>query len=395
MNSEIAGSPFLVAVGPDGDAEIVVPPASGTFQQSTGDDDLTGQNQVTEGILKAALIESPFNQKSSPYHTIPQKPKYAKSIEAPSPHKTTLDGLGLHSASPNKEATFSIHPKSENGTPLSGVSPSLFRAKAKGPDGDVRVKLTPNADGSLTASFTPKVAGPLRLDVEVADSTGNFHEVHGAPVDLEVEPSISAENSQISGVGIDNFEEAVITGQRQFFTIKTFDKRRNPVTVGGEKFLVKIDPPSLLSTVVALFVHPEIVDNNDGTYTVWYQPRDSGKHTISVKHEGNHVGRSPIDIEVEEGTDEEETLAVDYMFTIEARTVKGTPRNRGGDKFVVAITGPEGPVTDVRVEDMAKAEPPHPGKYRVFYTLPGRGKYVIKATLNGKDIKGSPWRQKL
>jgi hypothetical protein len=122
-----------------------------------------------------------------------------------------------------------------------------------------------------------------------------------------------------------------------------------------------------------------------------------------------------------EGTDEEETIAVDYMFTIEARTVRGIPRNRGGDKFVVEINGPDvialfslfslafspslafsrayallqGPITDIQVEDLAKAANPQPGKYRVFYTLPGRGKYVIRATINGKDIKGSPWRQKL
>jgi len=97
-------------------------------------------------------------------------------------------------------------------------------------------------------------------------------------------------------------------------------------------------------------------------------------------------------ITFEEGTDEEESLAVDYMFTIEARGRGGVPRNRGGEKFAVTITGPEGPVEDVVVEDLRET---HPGKYKVFYTLPGRGKYIIKATLNGKDIKGSPWRQKL
>lgn len=98
------------------------------------------------------------------------------------------------------------------------------------------------------------------------------------------------------------------------------------------------------------------------------------------------------------------------MFTIEARTKDGAPRHRGGDRFEVNITGPEvnlgvlvvcliwlmqGPVENVVVDDLSTGNPPHPGKYRVFYTLPGKGKYVIKATLNGKDIKGSPWRQKL
>jgi len=128
---------------------------------------------------------------------------------------------------------------------------------------------------------------------------------------------------------------------------------------------------------------------------VRYEPRDAGKHTISVVLAGEHVGTSPVDIEVEEGTDEGESIAVDYMFTIEARTKGGTPRHRGGDKFEVSISGPEGFVEDVKVEDLNLATPSQPGKYRVFYTLPGKGKYIIKATLNNKDIKGSPWRQKL
>jgi len=171
--------------------------------------------------------------------------------------------------------------------------------------------------------------------------------------------------------------------------------QQNNTGKGGEKFDVNVKPPSLLSSVIALFVHPEIVDNHDGTYTVKYEPRDSGKHTISVKLDGEHVGVSPVEVEVEEGADEGESIAVDYMFTIEARTKGGAPRHRGGDKFEVHITGPEGPVESVTVEDLSLATPPQPGKYRVFYTLPGQGKYVIKATLNGKDIKGSPWRQKL
>jgi hypothetical protein len=30
-------------------------------------------------------------------------------------------------------------------------------------------------DGSITAAYTPKTSGPLKLDVEVADPTGKFH----------------------------------------------------------------------------------------------------------------------------------------------------------------------------------------------------------------------------
>jgi len=33
------------------------------------------------------------------------------------------------------------------------------------------------------------------------------------------------------------------------------------------------------------------------------------------------------------------------------------------------------------------------GRYKVSYTLPESGEYNVHITLNGKHIKGSPWRQ--
>jgi len=395
--AEIAGSPFLIDVDADGNAEIVGPLLG---VDDSYDEDTVGDTPVTrsgkgQGITEAAPVDSPFDQHTSPYHTLPQRPKYAKAVEAPSPQATTVDGEGLHHAIPNKESTFTIHPKSEAGHPIT-VSPSLFKAKATGPNGEeAKVKLSANPDGSITGSYTPKGSGSLKLDVEVADPTGKFHPVHGFPATVDVAPTISANKSKISGPGITDFDTPVTNKVRNFFIIETYDNHGARKTVGGEKFEVKINPPSLISSIVNFFIHPEIIDNGDGTYTVWYQPRDEGKHTINVKYQGEHVGASPIAINVEEGTDEEETIAVDYMFTIEARTVRGIPRNRGGDKFLVEITGPEGPITDIHIEDLAKAANPQPGKYRVFYTLPGKGKYIIRATINGKDIKGSPWRQKL
>ncbi len=64
---------------------------------------------------------------------------------------------------------------------------------------------------------------------------------------------------------------------------------------------------------------------------------------ITVTLDDENVGASPVEVEVEEGADEEESIAVDYMFTIEARTKGGVPRNRGGENFAVAITDSEVP----------------------------------------------------
>jgi len=307
-----------------------------------------------------------------------------------------VDGPGLHEAFPGAPSVFYIHPKSAKGNPVKDVNPKLFHVQIVGTVGNdvIPVKLS-RSEGHpevIEAAYKPKFAGPHKVEISVADVEGQFHPIHGSPFDLVIKYPVSASKSKLVGPGITDFDVALTTTAEGFFTIQTFDHDGKPLTEGGAKFDVNIKPPSLFSTVIAFFKSPEVTDNNDGTYTVRYQPRDGGKHIITVTLGGEHVGASPVEVEVEEGTDEGESIAVDYMFTIEARTKSGAPRNRGGDKFEVSITGPDGLLEGVIVEDLSAT---HPGKYKVFYTLPGKGKYIIKATLNGKDIKGSPWKQKL
>jgi len=57
-------------------------------------------------------------------------------------------------------------------------------------------------------------------------------------------------------------------------------------------------------------------------------------------------------------------------------------------KFEVKIAGPKGPVNTVELKDLGD------GKYFVSYRLPEvNGEYTISATVNGENIKGSPWKQ--
>jgi filamin len=91
-----------------------------------------------------------------------------------------------------------------------------------------------------------------------------------------------------------------------------------------------------------------------------------------------------------EEVDAEQTVMWTHSFQIEARTIRGTPRRTGGDVFAVAISGPNGPVDGgVKLDDLGN------GKYQVTYSLPGHGKYSIRATINGRDIVGSPFTQKI
>jgi filamin len=148
----------------------------------------------------------------------------------------------------------------------------------------------------------------------------------------------------------------------------------------GESFDVSLEGPGGILPV-------DITYKGDAIFDVSYTPVDPGNHRIQFFRTGQLVLEDVID--VEEGADEAESIAVAFTFTIEARLRNGRPKTRGGDKFQVKINGPRGPVNTVQLADQNN------GKYNVSYTLPGRGAYEINITLNGRHIAGSPWKQQI
>jgi len=151
---------------------------------------------------------------------------------------------------------------------------------------------------------------------------------------------------------------------------------------GGDPFEVKIQGPKGP-------VDSKITDNDDGTYTVDYQPTNAGKHRIDVTLKTKPIKDAPFTVMVKEGADETHSFIENFTFTIRARTKKAENRKDGGDDFKVDIQGPSGPVPNVSLKDVGD------GTYFCSYKLPGSGSYTVNVTLNGKHIKGSPWKQNM
>lgn len=77
-------------------------------------------------------------------------------------------------------------------------------------------------------------------------------------------------------------------------------------------------------------------------------------------------------------------------LTIQARDFRSNPRTTGKEAFDFVITAPEGlpPVkTIIRDNDGKGAS----GTYSCFFKITAPGQYEARVTLNGEDIKGSPW----
>jgi len=366
----------------DGTYEILFhQPPAGKYQVGVGSADDSGER------VKDHVKNSPFNFSINADGEIE-----GANIPIPSPEHTTVDGEGVTGPKTDRPCEFLVHARDANGKPFA-APPHYFRASVTDPEGNkTNIELAPHKGHSLAGQYTPTLPGTYIVEVNVDDQRGNETPVKDSPFHVNVLQALDTKQSLLTGPGITDLDVFVTNTEPSFFVIESRDKDGNPLGRGGEKFDVSIEGPGLMGTLEALFVHPKVQDNGDGTYLVEYAPHEAGKHKITVKHEGENISNSPVVVDVEEGADEESTFAVDYMFTIEARTKSGTVRQRGGDKFEVVITSKEGvAVEGVRIEDLAAQG--EPGKYRVWYTLPGSGKYVVKATLNEKNIKGSPWKQ--
>jgi len=192
-----------------------------------------------------------------------------------------------------------------------------------------------------------------------------------------VQPGTDASQSIAFGPGLENgIPDTLPTS----FTIQAKDRDGKNMKNGGDPFEVKIQGPN--GNIPAT-----VKDNEDGTYTVAYQPQDAGKHKIDVNLKGKPIKDAPFSVLVKEGADDSHSCIEGFTFTIRAKTKKNQNKKDGGDDFKVAIQGPRGDVPDVKVKDIGD------GTYLVSYKLPDSGEYSVHVTLNGKHIQGSPWKQ--
>jgi len=134
-------------------------------------------------------------------------------------------------------------------------------------------------------------------------------------------------------------------------------------------------------------VPANLIDNDDGTYRVEYEPKDAGKHVIDVTLKDKPIKDNPFKVLVKEGADESHSFVEGFTFTIRAKTKNATDKKDGGDDFKVTISGPEGEVKNVNVKDIGD------GTYLCSYKLGSGGEYNINVLLNGKHVKGSPFKQ--
>jgi filamin len=135
---------------------------------------------------------------------------------------------------------------------------------------------------------------------------------------------------------------------------------------------------------------PEVIDNQDGTISIKYDPREEGLHELHVKYNQEHIPGSPFKIYVD-------SISSGYVTAHGpglARGIAGEPANftiytkeAGAGGLAVAVEGPS--KAEISCHDNKD------GTVAVNYLPAAPGEYKIIVKFAGKDIKGSPFTAKI
>jgi len=174
------------------------------------------------------------------------------------------------------------------------------------------------------------------------------------------------------------------TAEPSTFTITVRDGHGQAVALRNDGLKVLITGPNNRS------IAPQVKNNGDGTFTVTYQTVDQGQHDVVA------ILTAQTSVGISVGTDASKSRVYgpalegrvqDNLPTklfIESIGTDGQPMRKGGDPYVVKVTGPKGPV-NVDLKDNGD------GTYVAAFAPDDAGQHKIEVTLRDKQVANSPY----
>jgi filamin len=351
-----AESFFIAVTGPNGPIECspLVDNGDGTYS-SGYHPDKAGRYEVQIALAGDQISNSPFNV----------------LMEGANAGNTWADGPGLSGGKTGRDLPFRIHGVDAAGHPTTdGGEP--YEIAITGPHGNVHPRVTDNGDGTVDVVYNVSEPGVYNIGVGL-----HGQPIKDSPWHAKVKAAPDASKSWAEGPGL----EGAFDNAPAHFKVFARDANGNPVS--GDDCQVKIEGPGHSNV--------DVKDNGDGTYDVKYNVDDAGNYKITALLDGAPVRNTPVNIEVLEGADAENS-SVRYMITVQAKNKKGEPKTYGGDRFEVRITG-----GDEESEVASEAVDNGDGTYSAKYELEGESgtEFKVHIKLNGHNIKGSPFKHKL
>jgi len=313
----------------------------------------------------------------------------------PSPAFCEASGPGISGAVAGVETHFTVTSKDRNGKviPKGGAH---FEATFQDKSGNLPVKIVDNGNGTYTGTYTAKAAGDSVLNVECKTKANGSGPIKNSPFRFKTKPGAPNFSNFEMDVDVDDNDgkRHVVAGTTDKFNIIAKDSFGNPCDQGG----VNLKGHCSGSADVPV----QIVDNNNGTYTVQYTPYKTGPYSLEIQApDGTRIGgkKNPVPIQVSPAAADgsqsvafgpgisHATIGKDNKFTVQARDAFGNDIKKGGDKVAGGLQGPDGVAIPVQALDNKD------GTYTCSYPGVTRsGPHALTPTVAGSPVKDAPFR---
>uniref|UniRef100_A0A4W4FP37 Filamin B, like n=1 Tax=Electrophorus electricus TaxID=8005 RepID=A0A4W4FP37_ELEEL len=282
----------------------------------------------------------------------------------PDPSKVKAFGPGLKGGLVGSSAEFTIDTK--------GAGTGGLGLTVEGPT-EAKIECSDNGDGTCSVSYLPTEPGEYLVNIL-------FEDIHvpGSPFCANIQYPFDPIKVVASGSGL----------------------KRGKV---GEVSVVHVDcakaGPGQLSweavSETGSKAKTEVLDNEDGTYTVTYVPLKASMYTLLLKYGGKAVPNFPAKVAVDPAVDTSKVkvfgpgLAVDGVFreattdfTVDARSLT----RKGGKHIKTHVKNPSGAATDCLLTDQGD------GTYKVEYTPFENGVHIVEVLFDETPVPKSPFQ---
>jgi filamin len=307
----------------------------------------------------------------------------SRNPDAISPAHIKAFGSGLEEGNTAEPSQFTVQAYNGKGEPIK-VGGHRLGVEVLDPTGKpLLTKFVDNGDGTYSGEYQPNDIGDHKVTITLAQALKDAapDNIANSPFTVPVIPGTDASKSIISGPGLGLGEDVVYDTIPTWIKIQAKDKYGKDIPTGGDPFEVTLEDEQGNNVPV------EIIDNDNGSYLCKFAPVNSGKHKLGARLRAKPVAGSPYSVSVHKGATEA-SFVEKFSFVIRTRTKDGELKNVGGDVFEVSVISPSGsPAPGVEIQDLKN------GLHLVSYSVATEGEYTVHVKINGRHIKGSPWRQ--
>ncbi|XP_017775738.1 PREDICTED: filamin-A isoform X2 [Nicrophorus vespilloides] len=279
------------------------------------------------------------------------------------PDKVEVYGPGIEpkGIQKNVPAKFTIDPRAAGSAPVDVKV-------VDGNSNSLDVQLIQKPDGTIEGVYTPISGNKHTVQVNYGGvSTKN------SPYRVHVTEPVDSGKVQCFGPGLEN---GVKANTRTHFNIDAREAGEGDVEV----LLINEDTKQQIPV--------QLTDNEDGTYTVDYEPPSAGNHSMTLHYSGEKVASTPVKFAVVPNVDIskikvdglEPTAPVNSLQQFRVIT-----QGAGKAEFSISITTPSGSKVKAHVI------PTHEG-YLVNFTPTQLGEYLLGISFGGEPISQRPYK---